>query len=380
VCRIEQNNLGDFKEYPIPDGLIRFLAVGSGGVMRGLILSGGKGTRLSPLTATLPKQLVPVANRPVLLRIADQLDAAGIDRLTVVVGDRADRVRDALAMDGRGSVAFVEQLEPLGIGDAVLRSACALGGESFCLVLGDLAFEHDLGAEAVRFLASGEVARVVVVPVDDASRYGVAETASDGSVTRLMEKPTGYGSGLALTGIYFFTPAIHDVLASTVPSARGELEITDAIDRLVRDGARVGASVIDGFWVDTGTLDGALEANRQAMAGIATEIRGSVDAATTLDGPVVVGSGTSIRSSVLRGPAVIGAGCRLDGVVVGPGTAIGDGSCLRDCSVSNVALLGGVEVVGPDVVVEQAIVGAGSRIRQSVTRAILGERYGAVHV
>ncbi len=295
--------------------------------MRALVLAGGAGARLRPITSTSAKQLVPVANKPILFYGLEQIRDAGIVEVGVVVGDTAAAIEAAVG-DGSAfglEVTYLRQEAPLGLAHAVLTAAGFLGDEDFVMFLGDNLIEGGIGELVAAFERDRPAAQLLLKRVADPERFGVAVLGADGRIERLVEKPVDPPSDLALVGVYLFTPAIVEAARRIVPSGRGELEITDAIQRLVDDGAVVRASLVDGWWLDTGKKDELLDANRIVLGTLERRIEGEVDAASTVTGAVVVEPGARVSGSVLRGPCVVGAGAQVVDSYVGPFTSIAAG-------------------------------------------------------
>jgi len=303
--------------------------------MKALILAGGAGTRLRPITHTRAKQLVPVANTPILHYGIQSMVAAGITELGVIVGDtRAEVMADL----GDGSqfgaeITYIPQDEPLGLAHCVLIAREFLAEDEFVMYLGDNLLQQDLAAFVEAFSdarGSGRPpsAQILLKPVDDPHRFGIASLDGDGHVVHLVEKPADPPSNLALVGVYLFDSSIHEAVASIEPSDRGELEITDAIQWLIDQGQRVRTEILTGWWIDTGKLTPLLEANRLILETIETCIEGRVDAESVIDGRVVVGPGAEIVNSTIRGPVAIGAGTKVVDSFIGPFSAVG-----ADCEV-----------------------------------------------
>ena len=322
--------------------------------MKGLLLSGGRGTRLRPITYTSAKQLVPVANTPILFYGIADMVAAGITEIGVIVGETADEI---VAAVGDGSafgarVTYLHQPEPLGLAHCVVVARDFLGDDEFVMYLGDNMLQQGLG----EFLAAGDAAAadgagrpaaaILLSEVDDPQRFGVARLDADGRVVELVEKPEHPPSNLALVGVYRFAPVVHDAVAAIAPSARGELEITDAIDWLIERGHRVHAEVLDGWWLDTGKKDPLLEANRRVLDTLVARVDGSVDGDSILDGAVVVEEGAEVVASELRGPVVVGRGARIVESVVGPYVAVGEGCRIASSEVDHSVLLEGTQLLG----------------------------------
>ena len=294
--------------------------------MKGLILSGGAGTRLRPITHTAAKQLVPVANKPVLFYGLEAMRAAGIAEVGIVVGDTHAEIEAAVGDGSRFglSVTYIQQDAPLGLAHAVLISEAFLGGDPFVMYLGDNLLKEGIAPFVRAFEESRPDALILLQKVADPKSYGIAELDDAGKVARLVEKPAEPRSDLALVGVYLFTQAIFESVKAIAPSARGELEITDAIQHLVDRGLRVEPHVVTGWWKDTGKLEDMLEANRLVLSTLVRDIRGDLDD-STIEGAVQIGAGSRLERCTVRGPVVIGTGCRLTDAFVGPYTSISDG-------------------------------------------------------
>jgi len=324
--------------------------------VKALILAGGAGTRLRPITHTRAKQLVPVANKPILFYGLDAVAKAGITEVGVIVGDTAAEIEEAVG-DGAEwglEVTYLRQEAPLGLAHCVLVARDFLGEDDFVMYLGDNLLEQDLAPfveafEADRCRAAtptltevpvpAAAAQILLAKVEDPQRFGVAELDGDGAVVRLVEKPAEPTSDLALVGVYLFDPTIHQAVAAITPSARGELEITDAIQWLVDHGHRVRAAIVEGWWIDTGKLTPLLEANRLLLETLEPRVDGDVDAASRLEGRVVVEAGARICRSTVRGPAVIGAGSEVLDAFVGPFSAIGARCRVVRCEIEHSVML-----------------------------------------
>ena len=301
--------------------------------MKALILAGGAGTRLRPITHTRAKQLVPVANTPILFYGIDSMVAAGIKEIGVITGDTGPEVREALGDGSRfgASITYIPQDAPLGLAHCVLIARDFLGDDDFVMYLGDNLLEQDLGAFVDAFEAARGRRRPAVGPDPAEAGAGPAplrhrqprrRRARRARSSRSREDPP---SDLALVGVYLFDATIHEAVRAIEPSPRGELEITDAIQWLITSGHRVRTELLTGWWIDTGKLTPLLEANRLLLEKVVTRVDGTVDAASTLDGRVVVEAGAEIVNSTLRGPLAIGRGTRIVDSFIGPFTAIGAG-------------------------------------------------------
>lgn len=348
--------------------------------MKGLVLAGGKGSRLRPLTATGAKQLVPVANKPVLFYALEQLVEAGITDIGIITGDTGVQVREAV---GDGSqfgarVTYIPQPAPLGLAHAIITARDYLADDPFCMFLGDNFLMGGIADHARRFAESDCEGQILLKHVPDPAAFGVAVLDDAGRVVRLVEKPREPISDLAVIGVYFFGPEVHAVTPRLVPSARGELEITDAIQGLIDAGFEVRSSLITDQWVDTGKKDDMLEANRLVLATLKGRIDGSVDHDSTLVGEVVVEAGATISGSTVRGPAVIGAGAVISDAYIGPFTAIGGGCTLTGCEIEhsivlersiirNVSHRIADSLIGREVIIER------SPLKPQAIRLLLGD-------
>ena len=331
--------------------------------MKGLILSGGKGTRLRPLTHTSAKQLVPVANKPVLFYGIEAMAAAGITEVGIIVApETGDEIR-AAAGDGSRfgvSITYVDQAEPLGLAHAMLTAEHFLGDEPFVMYLGDNLLRHGIVELVETFRSEAPDALILLTPVPDPEHYGVAEL-EDGRVSRLVEKPAAPKTDLALVGVYMFTPAILAAARSIEPSARGELEITDAIQALVDGGSRVDPHIVHGWWKDTGQVQDMLEANRLILDELEERLDGEL-VESRVEGRVVVEKGALLERATVRGPAVIGAGARIVDAYIGPYTAIGAGVTIERAELEHSIVLEGSEVRDLDHRIEASLIGRNSRI------------------
>jgi glucose-1-phosphate thymidylyltransferase len=319
--------------------------------MKALILSGGAGTRLRPITHTRAKQLVPVANKPILFYGLEAMAEAGIKEIGMIVGDTAAEVQEAV---GDGSqwgleITYIPQSAPLGLAHCVLIAREFLGNDDFVMYLGDNLIQQGVKAFVDRFQTERRqfdpsAAHILLARVPDPHRFGVAELDDEGQVVQLVEKPANPKSDLALVGVYLFGPAIHTAVAAISPSERGELEITDAIQWLVDNGHRVRSEILQGWWIDTGKLTPLLEANRLILETLERRIDGNVDADSRVEGRVVIESGAIIQNSHIRGPAIIGSGTRIVSSFVGPFTAIDQDCQILHSEVEHSVMLAGSRV------------------------------------
>jgi glucose-1-phosphate thymidylyltransferase len=341
--------------------------------LKGLILSGGKGTRLRPITHTSAKQLVPVANKPVLFYGIEAMAQAGIEEIGIIIAPETGPEIEAAAGDGSRfgvRISYVLQDEPLGLAHAVLTAEQFLGGSGFVMYLGDNLLQGGIADLVAAFREHEPDALILLTPVADPENYGVAElaspeqgSASPGRVVRLVEKPAQPATDLALVGVYMFTAKIHDAARAIEPSARGELEITDAIQHLVDGGLRVEPHIVRGWWKDTGRLEDMLEANRLILDNIVGRVEGElID--SQVDGRVVVEPGARLERTAVRGPAVIGAGARLSDCYVGPYTAIGENCTIAGSEVEHSILLAGSSVCDLNGRMESSLLGRNVRVRR----------------
>ncbi len=331
--------------------------------LKGLILSGGKGTRLRPITYTSAKQLVPVANKPVLFYGIEAMAKAGIEEIGIIIApETGDEVRSA-AGDGSQfgvKITYIPQSAPLGLAHAVLTAESFLQESPFVMYLGDNLLQGGIDDLVEAFRANQPDALILLTQVPDPESYGVAELQGD-SVVRLVEKPPEPKSDLALVGVYMFTQCVHDAARAIEPSGRGELEITDAIQHLVDQGRRVEPHIVRGWWKDTGRLEDMLAANRLVLDTVQRRVEGElVD--SQVDGRVVVEAGARLERCTVRGPAIIGAGARLSNCYVGPYTAIGEGCSIQNAEVEHSILLSGSAVRDLNGRMESSLLGRNVRI------------------
>jgi glucose-1-phosphate thymidylyltransferase len=339
--------------------------------LKGLILSGGKGTRLRPITHTSAKQLVPVANKPVLFYGIEAMAAAGIAEVGIVIAPETGLEIERAVGDGSRfglSVSYIVQDEPLGLAHAVLTAEGFLGASPFVMYLGDNLLQGGITELVAAFREGSADALILLTPVPDPENYGVAElegTAAEdpGRVVRLVEKPARPQTDLALVGVYMFNAQIHDAARAISPSGRGELEITDAIQHLVDSGLRVEPHIVRGWWKDTGRLEDMLEANRLILDSLAASVEGElVD--SRVDGRVVIEAGARLERTTVRGPAIIGAGARLSDCYIGPYTAIGEACEIARSEVEHSILLAGCTVSDLDGRMESSLLGRNVTVRR----------------
>ena len=339
--------------------------------LKGLILSGGKGTRLRPITHTSAKQLVPVANKPVLFYGIEAMADVGITEVGIVIApDTGREIEQAVGDGSRFGVraSYILQREPLGLAHAVLAAEPFLQGSAFVMYLGDNLLQGGISELVAAFREHAPDALILLTHVSDPENYGVAELANvragePSRVVRLAEKPKAPASDLALVGVYMFTAQIHDAARAISPSGRGELEITDAIQQLLDGGKRVESHIVRGWWKDTGRLEDMLEANRLILDNLIGRVDGElID--SRVDGRVVVEVGARLERTTVRGPAIIGAGARLRDCYVGPYTAVGERCTIAGAEVEHSILLAGCTVSELDGRMESSLLGRNVTVRR----------------
>jgi glucose-1-phosphate thymidylyltransferase len=316
--------------------------------MKALVLAGGSGTRLRPITHTSAKQLLPVANKPVLFYGLEAIADAGITDVGIVVGETAPAVQEAVG-DGSAfglKVTYIPQAAPLGLAHAVLIAADYLGDDDFVMYLGDNFIVGGIAALVDEFRAHRPAAQIMLTQVTNPREFGVAELSPAGQVIGLEEKPKQPKSDLALVGVYMFTPAVHEGIAQLKPSWRGELEITEAIQWLLDAGRTVSSTVISGYWKDTGNVADMLEVNRMVLEGMTAACHGTVDADSELIGRVVIEAGATVTRSRVVGPVIIGAGTTVTDSYVGPFTALAEDCVISEAEIEYSIVLRGTSICG----------------------------------
>jgi glucose-1-phosphate thymidylyltransferase len=331
--------------------------------MKALILSGGKGTRLRPLTYTGAKQLVPVANKPILWYGIESIVAAGVTDIGIVISPETGE--EVQAKTGNGdrfgaNITYIRQDQPAGLAHAVKISRSFLGDDPFIMYLGDNLVQNPLGGLLSDFKEQHMDALIMLREVQNPSSFGVAEVDAQGRVLRLVEKPKVPPSNLALVGIYFFANTIHAAIDAIQPSPRGELEITDAIQELINRQSKVEARQIEGWWLDTGKKDDLLEANQIILdTCLKSDVSGDIDPTTQLFGRVHVGKGSKLTNCTVRGPVTIGDNCHLEHCFIGPYSSIADTVTLIDIELEHSVILQGATVTG---------------IKQRIVDSVIGQR------
>ena len=333
--------------------------------LKGLVLSGGRGTRLRPLTHTAAKQLVPVANRPILFHVLDNIKNAGILQVGIVISpETGNAIRGAVG-DGSSwgmTIEYILQNEPLGLAHAVKVARPYLGADPFVMYLGDNLIGSGIGDYREKFESSGAAASILLKEVENPSSFGIAEVDANQRVTRLVEKPKNPKSNLALVGIYFFTPVIHAAIERITPSWRGELEITDAIQVLLNDGGEILSDQVDAWWLDTGKKDDLLTANTVVLdEWVKRKIDGEVDGQSQVTGRVQLGPGSRIVCSTVRGPVIIGDNVVVENSFVGPFTSIGTGCRIISSVLEHCVLLEQARIEKVDRL-EDSLIGKNSAV------------------
>src|SRR5688572_3965492 len=347
--------------------------------MKGLILSGGKGTRLRPLTYTSAKQLVPVENKPVLFYGIEAIAAAGIRDIGIVVGDTQAEIRAAVGDGSRWGVRiqYIEQEAPLGLGHAVKISQPFIGTEPFVMYLGDNLLNKGITHFVEEFAREKPAAQILLAKVPDPQMFGVAEL-KNGMVVRLVEKPKEHIGDLALVGVYMFGPQVFESVNRIQPRLRNELEITDAIQDLIDRGLTVRPPGVEGWWEDTGKPEDMLEANRLILETFERRLDGHIDAESRIEGKVVVEAGAVVERSVIRGPAIIGRGARIIHAYIGPFTSIMNDVLIQDTEIEHSIVLEGASLKDLATRVSDSLIGKDVRIyrvpiKPSTFRFMLGD-------
>ena len=337
--------------------------------MKGLILSGGKGTRLYPLTYTRAKQLIPVANKPVLLRVIEAIREAQVREIGIVVGQTAPEIKEALG-DGREwdvKLTYIPQNSPDGLAHAVKISRDFLQDDPFVMFLGDNVLEGGISALISDFADNGWNSQIVLKEVDNPSAYGVAQLRADGRINRLVEKPPHPPSNLALVGVYMFDRHIFKAVDAIQPSARGEYEITDAIQWLIDHGYTVYPHIHEGWWIDTGKPTDMLEANSHVLEEIKPNIADSarIDGHSTVDSRVSLQAGAKIINSIVRGPTVIGTNTVIENSYIGPFTSIYHHCEIRNCEIERSIILENSRIIDIDQTLRDSLIGRSASVKRS---------------
>ncbi|HEY66000.1 MAG TPA: glucose-1-phosphate thymidylyltransferase [Caldilineae bacterium] len=338
--------------------------------MKGLVLSGGKGSRLYPITYTNAKQLVPVANKPVLFRVIEAIRDAGITDIGVVIGDTGPQIKEAVGDGSRWGVkiTYIQQEAPLGLAHAVKISRDYLGDERFVMFLGDNVIEGGIVPLIRQFAESDWNCQIVLTEVEEPQHYGVAELDEAGRIVRLIEKPKDPPSNLALVGIYMFDHHVFEAVENIKPSWRGELEITDAIQWLIDAGYRVYPYIHRGWWIDTGKPIDMLEANNRVLEELEPRNEGYISPDSEVKGRVVIERDAQIINSVIRGPAIIGEETRVINAYVGPYTSIYHHCLIERCEIEHCIVLEHSRIVDVPIRIEDSLIGRNVEITRSQTK------------
>lgn len=335
--------------------------------MKGLILSGGTGSRLYPLTYSNAKQLIPVANKPILFRVIEDIRDAGITDIGIVVGSTAEQIKEAVGRGNRWGVniTYIHQDKPLGLAHAVKVSHDFLGDDRFVMFLGDNVIQGGISTLIRQFSTSDWNSQIVLTRIEHPEQYGVAELGDNGRIVRLVEKPKNPPSDLALVGIYMFDHNIFTAVNAIKPSWRNELEITDAIQWLVDAGHSVHPYIHTGWWIDTGKPGDLLQANDLVLEEITHVVEGYVDRDSVVDHRVTIQRGAEVINSIIRGPAIIGEGARIINSYVGPFTSIDHHVTVENAEIEHSMVLDRSQIrdiegriqdslIGRDVVIERS--------------------------
>lgn len=340
--------------------------------MKAIVLSGGKGTRLRPLTYTGAKQLVPVANKPILWYGLEAIAACGITEIGIIISPETGEEVKAKTGDGSqfgAQITYILQDQPAGLAHAVKIAQPFLGDAPFVMYLGDNLVEGCLGGLVDQFKANTLDALTLLCEVPNPTAFGVAEVDSDGRIIRLVEKPKVPPSNLALVGVYLFSPKIHEAIAQIQPSARGELEITDAIQKLIDLNHKVEAFNLRGWWLDTGKKDDLLEANRLILDNyLQSSVRGDVNENSQISGRVEIGEGSKIVNSIIRGPVSIGQNCHIENCFIGPYSSIADSVTLIEADLEHSVILQGAKIAGIHQRIVDSVIGQRANLRVAPQR------------
>ena len=340
--------------------------------MKAIILSGGKGTRLRPLTYTGAKQLVPVANKPILWYGIESITAAGITEIGIIISpETGEEVKSKTGSGDRfgAKITYILQDKPLGLAHAVKVAQPFLGDSPFVMYLGDNLVQSELDLFLDKFKSQHLDALTLLCEVENPSAFGVAKVDESGKVLELIEKPKNPPSNLALVGVYLFSSEIHKAIANIQPSARGELEITDAIQYLIDRQQSVASFRLSGWWLDTGKKDDLLAANQIILdTCLESTIEGSIDEPSKVSGRVHVGEGSQIINSMIRGPVTIGKNCKIENCFIGPYSSIADNVTLIDIDIEHSVILKEASLEGISDRIVDSLVGERARLKAASQR------------
>ena len=349
--------------------------------MKGVILHGGHGTRLRPLTHTGPKQLLPIANKPMSEYCLEALKNTGISEIAIIIGGIAANKVQEYYGDGKNfgvNITYVNQEEPRGIAHAINLCKDFVDDEKFIVFLGDNIIKKDISDYAREFEKSEFDACILLCEVDNPSQFGIAELNSDGSIKKIMEKPKEPPTNLAVTGIYFLTPKIFDIISRLKPSWRNELEITDALQMLLEEGNKIGYYTITDYWKDTGTPNDIIHANKVILEDMIPYCKGILEKNVKIDGNVMIGENSIIKSGTkINGPVIIGKNCVIGpNTVVGKNTSIGDNSQIAECQIEDSIIMSGCKIK-VNIKIKNSIIAFNSEINNETEQGkkifLLGE-------
>ena len=333
--------------------------------MKGIILHGGHGTRLRPLTHTGPKQLLPIANKPMSQYCIESISEAGITDIAIIIGGLGANKVSEYYNNGENfgvNITYIEQDYPKGIAHAVSLCKDFVGDEKFVVFLGDNIIQKSISQFATNFERSNNDALILLCEVDNPSRFGIADV-KDGKIIKIMEKPKNPPTNLAVTGIYFLTPKIFDIINRQKPSARNELEITDSLDLLLKENHNISYSMITNYWKDTGTPEDILHANMQVLAEKKPYFYGKKDDGVSIEGSLMLGEGSLIKTgSRIKGPVIIGKNCLIESnTTIGQNTSVGNNSILSNCDIANSIIMKDCKIEG-GFKIRRSIISSNSKI------------------
>uniref|UniRef100_A0A7C4S5F2 Bifunctional protein GlmU n=1 Tax=Geoglobus ahangari TaxID=113653 RepID=A0A7C4S5F2_9EURY len=346
--------------------------------MKGVILHGGAGTRLRPLTFSGPKQLIPVANKPVSQYVLEDLVSSGVRDIAIILGEVfpelvKEHYKDGSAFGAR--ITYIYQGKPLGIAHAVKLCKEFVGNDEFVVYLGDQILQKGTRNYLEKFLNGNYDAFILLKEVDDPTRFGVAQFDEKGNLVRLVEKPKVPPSKYAIVGVYFFKPVVFDVIEDLKPSWRGELEITDTIQLMLDRGYRVGYEILDGWWFDVGKSDDVLAVNAKVLdESVRERIEGEI-VNSKIEGRIEIGRGTKVLNSVIRGPSIVGENCMIENSYIGPYTSVGRNSRIVNSSVEYSVILEGAQIIDVERL-EESLIGRNAKVTKNKGRKFIRMNLG----